>query len=123
LREGIQRYFDSWIKVFLAYVLITLRMADLDRNSGPFGFVQEVKTAKIPYEATSNVFILLKTFRDMVNYIRVGLEKNISSRLKLSKEVYPYLSGLGFYTWYSLSAVEIAASILKNNRKAKRKRD
>nr|MDO8133201.1 hypothetical protein [Candidatus Njordarchaeum guaymaensis] len=85
--------------------------------------MQAVRTVQIPYEATGSVLSLLEAARDMVNYcIRVGLEKNITSRFKLSNEVYPYLSGLGFHTWYCLSAVEIATSILENHRKAKRKR-
>jgi hypothetical protein len=84
--------------------------------------MRAVKTVQVPYEATGSIFSLLEAFRGMVNYcIRVGLEKNITSRFKLSNNVYSHLSGLGFHTWYCLSAIEVAASILKNYRKAKRR--
>lgn len=64
---------------------------------------------------------LLDTFRKMVNEaIRVGLEKNITSRFKLSNAVYEELHN-GLHTWYILSAIEKACAILKNYRKAKRK--
>ena len=63
---------------------------------------------------------LLETFRQMVNEaIRVGLEKNITSRFNLQKEVYNRLHN-GLHTWYILSAAEKACAILKNYRKAKR---
>jgi len=50
------------------------------------------------------------------------LEKNITSRFKLSNEVYQELCRHGLHSWYSLSAIEVATSILKNYRKAKRKK-
>jgi putative transposase len=85
--------------------------------------MQAVKTVQLQNEAAGNVLSLLEATRCMVNYrIRVGLEKNITSRFKLSNEVYPHLSRFGLHTWYYLSAVEVAASILKNYRKAKRRR-
>ncbi|WXG47220.1 MAG: transposase [Candidatus Atabeyarchaeum deiterrae] len=88
-----------------------------------FSFMQAVKTVQIPYEPTNGVLSLLETFRTMVNYcIRVGLEKNVTSRLRLQSETYHQLSGFGLHTWYSLSAIEVATAILKNYRKTKRKR-
>jgi len=64
---------------------------------------------------------LLEIFRKMVNEtIRVGLERNITSRFKLCKAVYKDLHN-GLHTWYILSAVEKGCAILKNYRKAKRK--
>lgn len=64
---------------------------------------------------------LLEAFRRMVNEaIRVGLERDISSRFKLSNAVYKELHN-GLHTWYILSAIEKACAILKNYRKAKRK--
>ncbi|WXG43247.1 MAG: IS200/IS605 family accessory protein TnpB-related protein [Promethearchaeati archaeon SRVP18_Atabeyarchaeia-1] len=78
---------------------------------------------QIPYEPGSRVLGLLEAFKDMVNYcIHVGLEKNVSSRLRLQSEVYHRLSGYGFHTWYTLSAIGTATAILKNYRKARRKR-
>jgi len=69
----------------------------------------------------SEIDNLLEIFRKMVNdAIRVGLEKNISSRFKLTEAVYKELHN-GLHTWYILSAVEKACAILKNYRKAKRK--
>lgn len=71
--------------------------------------------------SNSEVNPLLETFRQMINEaIRVGMEKNITSRFRLQKEVYNRLHN-GLHTWYILSAVEKACAILKNYRKAKRK--
>ena len=64
---------------------------------------------------------VFEKFREMVNYsIRVGLDKDITSRFKLSNEVYGALHNR-LHTWYILSAVEKATAILKNHRKEKRK--
>ncbi|WXG43371.1 MAG: transposase [Promethearchaeati archaeon SRVP18_Atabeyarchaeia-1] len=85
--------------------------------------MQAAKAVQIPYEPKSCVLSLLETFRDMVNYcIQVGLERNMASRFRLQSEVYHQLSRFGLHTWYTLSAVEVACAILKNYRKAKRKR-
>jgi putative transposase len=85
--------------------------------------MQAVRAVQIPYEPTSGVLSLLEAFRNMVNHcIRVGLEKNVSSRLTLQNETYHQLNGFGLHTWYSLSAIEVATAILKNYRKTKRKR-
>jgi putative transposase len=82
-----------------------------------------VKVVQIPYEPTSDVLSLLEAFRSMVNHcIRVGLEKNVTSRLRLQSETYHQLSGFGLHTWYRLSAIEVATAILKNYRKARRRR-
>ena len=73
----------------------------------------------MPYEPP---LWLLKTFRYMVNKcIEVGLEKGITSRYALVREVYHELRQLGLHSWYALSAIEVATAILKNYRKAKRK--
>jgi putative transposase len=85
--------------------------------------MQAVKAVQIPYEPTSGVLSLLEAFRNMVNCcIRVGLEKNVTSRFRLQSETYHQPSGFGLHTWYSLSAIEVATAILKNYRKAKRRR-
>jgi putative transposase len=85
--------------------------------------VQAVKAVQIPFKVTGEVLRLLETFKGMVNYcIHVGLEKNITSRFRLSNEVYNELNRYGLHTWYSLSAIEVATSILKNYRKAKRRK-
>lgn len=69
----------------------------------------------------SEITSLLETFRKMVNEaIRIGLEKNITSRFSLSNAVYKPLHN-GLHTWYILSAIEKACAILKNYRKAKHK--
>jgi hypothetical protein len=67
--------------------------------------MRAVKAVQLNYAPTEEVLNLLKTFRSMVNYcIHVGLEKNITSRFKLSNEVYNELNKYGLHTWYSLSA-------------------
>jgi putative transposase len=85
--------------------------------------MQVFKTVQIPYEPTDTVLSLLEAFRNMVNYcIAVGLDKNLSSRFKLQDETYRHLGEFGLHSWYGLSAVEVATTILKNYRKTKRRR-
>ena len=84
--------------------------------------MQAIKAVRISYTPSEEVLSLLKIFRGMINYcIRIGLERNITSRFKLSNEVYHELTKYGLHSWYCLSAIEVATSILKNYRKAKRK--
>ena len=84
--------------------------------------VKAVKCVKVPYDPPEEVVKLLSVFRDMVNYcIRVGLERGITSRFRLSNEVYHDLTECGYHSWYVLSAIEVATVILKNYRKAKRR--
>lgn len=83
--------------------------------------VKAVKCVGIPYKPSRDVLGLLEAFRDMVNYcIHVGLERGVTSRFRLSNEVYHDLTKSGYHTWYVLSAIEVATTILKNYRKAKR---
>lgn len=85
--------------------------------------VKALKCVEVPYNPSKEVIELLSAFRDMANYcIHVGVEKNISSRFRLSREVYHKLTKYGHHTWYVLGAIEVATVILKNYRKAKRKR-
>jgi len=80
-----------------------------------------VKAVKQSYKPIQELVDVLEAFRCMVNCcIHVGLERNITSRFKLSNEVYKELHN-GFHTWYILSAVEKATAILRNYRKFKRK--
>ena len=49
----------------------------------------------------------------MVNYcLRVGLKNGVTGRFKLTKLVYGELQRYGYYSWYTLSAIEIATTIL-----------
>jgi len=81
-----------------------------------------VKCVGIPYQPSEDVLRLLEAFRDMVNQcIRIGLEKRITSRFRLTREVYYRLMEYGYHSWYVLSAIEVATAILKNYRKAERR--
>jgi len=83
--------------------------------------VRTVKAVKQNIQPTPELGMLFETYRGMVNHcIQVGLQKNITSRFRLTEEVYRELHN-GLHTWYILSAVEKACAILKNYRKAKRK--
>ncbi len=81
-----------------------------------------LRAVSIPYQPPEDVLRLLEAFRNMVNYcIRIGLEKGITSRFRLTREVYHRLMEYGYHSWYVLSAIEVATVILKNYRKAKRR--
>ncbi|MDH2900359.1 MAG: transposase [archaeon] len=83
--------------------------------------MQAVKTVKQSFHPSEEVLGLFETFRSMMNEaIRVGIENNISSRFKLSNKVYHSFKN-DLHTWYRLSAIEIASSLLKNYRREKRK--
>ena len=84
--------------------------------------VKVIKSVCIPFTPPEEILELLKDFRQMVNYcIKVGLERGVTSRFKLTKLTYRELRRYGYHSWYILSAIEIASTILKNYRKAKRK--
>jgi len=84
--------------------------------------MREVKAVQIPYQSNEEVLGILGAFRNTVNYcIHVDLQKNITSRFRLSNEVYNRLTEFGLHSWYCLSAIEVAAAILKNYRRAKRR--
>jgi len=85
--------------------------------------VKAVKCVEVPYRPPEEVIELLNMFRNMVNYcIRVGLKKGITSKFRLTNEVYHELTKYGYHSWYVLGAMEVATTILKNYRKAKRKK-
>ncbi len=80
------------------------------------------KAVKFGIEENKELRNLLAKFRDMINFcIDKGLEKNITSRFKLIKEVYQEAKKFGLHTHYILNACTVACAILKNYRKAKRK--
>lgn len=85
--------------------------------------MRAVKAVQIPYEPSDAVLALLESFKGMVNHcLRIGLAKGITSRFRLSSEVYHELAKTyGLHTWYALSAIEVATSILRNYRKAKKR--
>ncbi len=85
--------------------------------------VKAVKTITSLFQPNNDIVRLLETFRDIFNYcVQVGLEKGVTSRFKLSNIVYHKLIEYGYHSWYVLSAIETATTILKNYRKAKRRR-
>jgi putative transposase len=82
-----------------------------------------VKSVSQPFVPSEEVLGVFSKFKEMVNHaIRVGVEKNVSSRFKLSNEVYDSLRN-DLHSWYVLGAVEKASGILKNYRTVKRKND
>ncbi len=64
---------------------------------------------------------LMEEFRSMVNEaIRIGIEKNITSKLRLRNELYPRFKN-GFHSSYISMAVFKAHALLKSYRKALKK--
>ncbi|MCL5011664.1 MAG: hypothetical protein M1594_02095, partial [Candidatus Marsarchaeota archaeon] len=83
-----------------------------------------VKAVTQPYVINDDLNRLFSNFRRMTNYcIKVGVEKDITSRNGLGREVYKTLSNdrEGLHSWYVLGAIERASGILKNYRSAVRK--
>lgn len=60
---------------------------------------------------------LMETFRQMVNdCIRIGLENNVSTRIKLTKLCYHKLERYYVYSVYKICAISHAAGILANRK-------
>ena len=84
--------------------------------------VKAAKSISIPYQPNKEILRLLRDFKGMVNYcLEVGLKNNVTGCFKLTRLVYGELSKFGYHSWYTLSAIEIATTILKNYRKARKK--
>jgi putative transposase len=67
---------------------------------------------------TPELLQMMKTFRIMVNdCIRIGLENDASTRIKLTKLCYHQLARYKIYSVYKLCAISHAAGILANGKK------
>jgi putative transposase len=83
--------------------------------------MQGIKAVSFEIEPNQELYNLLHTFRDLANFcLEKGLEKKITSRFRLIKEVYEEAKKFGLHTHYILSACEVACSILKNYRRYKK---
>ncbi len=84
--------------------------------------LQAFKAVKQICAPPPELLSLLDEFRRMVNEcIRIGLAENVTSMKALSKKAYHELAGHDAPTYYRLTAVSKAASILRNYRHALRK--
>ena len=83
-----------------------------------------VKSVKQNYTPSEQLLHLLNDFRLMVNdCIRIGMEESNATSLKsLSLKAYHQLSNYEVPTYYRLCAISAATGILKNYRKASRKK-
>jgi len=82
-----------------------------------------VKSVKQNYTPSEQLLDLLNDFRLMVNdCIRIGLKENVTSLKSLSLKAYRQLSNYQVPTKYRLCAISTAAGMLKNYRKASRKK-
>jgi putative transposase len=80
-----------------------------------------VKAVSFKIELNYELYSLLLAFRDLANFcLKRGLEKKISSRFRLIKEVYEESKKFGLHTHYVLNACEVACAILKNYRRYKK---
>jgi putative transposase len=79
-----------------------------------------VKSIKQPHRCTE-IGKLMKEFRFMVNEaVRIGIQRNITSKLRLRNELYPRFKN-GFYTSYISMAVFKAHALLKSYRRTLKK--
>lgn len=75
------------------------------------------KSVKQNYLPPKELVPLFEEFRWMINEaIRIGLEKRITSRFKLTSECYPKFKN-EFYSSYRLEAINKAIAILRNYRR------
>jgi putative transposase len=83
-----------------------------------------VKAVNFKIEPNYELYSLLLAFRDLANFcLKRGLEKKISSRFRLIKEVYDESKKFGLHTHYVLNACEVACAILKNYRRYKKAKE
>jgi len=82
------------------------------------------KAVRFGFKTNKELKTLLIKFRDLISFcLEKGLEKNVSSRFRLIKEVYQEAKQFGLHTHYILNACEVACAMLKNYRKAKRRNE
>ena len=82
-----------------------------------------VKFVKQNYTPSEQMLDLLNDFRLMVNdCIRIGLKENVTSLKSLSLKAYHQLSNYQVPSYYRLCAISAAVGVLKNYRKASRKK-
>jgi putative transposase len=80
-----------------------------------------VKSISFKINPNYELYNLLHTFRELANFcLKGGLEKRISSRFRLIKEVYKEGKRFGLHSHYVLNACEVACAILKNYRRYKK---
>lgn len=81
-----------------------------------------VKSVKQTNCRTEPLLPLIETFRKMVNdCIKVGLEKNVSTSIKLTKLCYHELEKYDVYSVYKICAISHAAGILANRKTSTRR--
>lgn len=77
--------------------------------------VTAVKYVKQSYQPTQELVQMMETFRHMANdCIRIGLENNVSTRIRLTKLCYRELERYDVYSIYKICAISHAAGILAN---------
>ncbi|MGQ9469176.1 MAG: RNA-guided endonuclease InsQ/TnpB family protein [Nitrososphaerales archaeon] len=85
--------------------------------------MRSIKAVKQNYSPSEDILNLLNDFRLIVNHcIRIGLKENITSLKSLSLKAYHQLSNYDVPSYYKLCAISKAVGILRNYRKAKRKK-
>ena len=78
-----------------------------------------IKSVKQCFEPTPELLRIMEIFRQMVNdCIRIGLENNVSTRIKLTKLCYSQLARYSIYSIYKLCAISHAAGILANRKRS-----
>jgi CRISPR/Cas system CSM-associated protein Csm5 (group 7 of RAMP superfamily) len=79
--------------------------------------VTAVKAVKQLYQPTPELLQITEIFRHRVNdCIRIGLENNMSTRIKLTKLCYHKLARYDVYSIYKICAISHAADILANRK-------
>lgn len=78
-----------------------------------------IKSVKQSFTPTSDIFELMKTFRQIVNdCIRIGLQHDVSSMKQLCGLAYKQLSKYEIISYYKLCAIYHAAGMLANRKKS-----
>jgi putative transposase len=77
------------------------------------------KSIKQHYTPTPELFLMMETFRQMVNdCIRIGLENDVSAMKRLSQLSYKQTGKYNVVNYYRLCAISHAAGILANRKKS-----
>jgi putative transposase len=78
-----------------------------------------IKSVMQSFSPTSEILVLMETFRQMVNHcIRIGLANEVSTPKKLSSLSYPQLVEYDVISYYKSCAIFHAAGILANRKKS-----
>lgn len=97
-------------------------MTNNERKKSLSESITAIKCVQQHFQCTDKLQDMMQIFRRMVNdCIRIGLESNVSNRIRLTRLCYHDLERYDIYSIYKISAISHAAGILGNRKTSLRR--